>query len=120
VIQLSPVERTKLAKMLGMLGSDHAGEREAAAHAATSFLKARGLCWEDVLSPPSSGDQGLYDLAGRWREAAATCALRGAGILTPWEFDFARNLVSFSRCTDKPLGVLRRLIDKVLLAEAVS
>ena len=114
------MERTKLAKMLGMLGSDHAGEREAAAHAATSFLKARGLCWLDVLWPPSSRDEGLGDLAGHWREAAATCALHGTGILTPWELAFTRNLVSFSRCTDKQLGVLRRLIDKVMLGEAVS
>ena len=114
------MERTKLAKMLGMLWSDHPGERDAAAHAATRFLKARALRWSDVLSPPSSRDQGLDDLAGHWREAAATCALRGAGILTPWELGFARNLVSFSRCTDKQLGVLRRLIDKVMLGEAVS
>jgi hypothetical protein len=40
---------TKLVKVLGMLGSDHAGERDNAARTATQILKDAGLTRYDVL-----------------------------------------------------------------------
>jgi hypothetical protein len=39
----------KLVKVLGMLGSDYAGERANAAQLATQILKEAGLTWYDVL-----------------------------------------------------------------------
>lgn len=39
----------KLVKVLGMLGSAHAGERDNAARTATRLLKEAGLTWYDVL-----------------------------------------------------------------------
>jgi hypothetical protein len=39
----------KLVKVLGMLGSDHAGERDNAACKATQILKEARLTWYDVL-----------------------------------------------------------------------
>jgi hypothetical protein len=39
----------KLVKVLGMLSSDHAGERDNAAKLATRLLKESGLTWYDVL-----------------------------------------------------------------------
>lgn len=39
----------KLVKVLGMLGSAHAGERDNAARMATQILKEAGLTWFDVL-----------------------------------------------------------------------
>lgn len=39
----------KLVKVLGMLGSDNAGIRDAAATHATRILKEAGLTWYDVL-----------------------------------------------------------------------
>ena len=39
----------RLVKVLGMLGSDHAGERAAAALQASRILKEAGLTWHDVL-----------------------------------------------------------------------
>jgi hypothetical protein len=38
----------KLGAVCGMLGSDHAGERAAAADAATKLLRGHGLTWRDV------------------------------------------------------------------------
>jgi len=39
----------RLVKVLGMLGSTHAGERDNAARMATQILKDAGLTWYDVL-----------------------------------------------------------------------
>jgi hypothetical protein len=40
----------KLVKILGMLGSAHAGERAAAAFQATALLNKLGLMWHEVLN----------------------------------------------------------------------
>jgi hypothetical protein len=39
----------KLVKVLGMLGSAHAGERDNAAQLAVRLLKESGLTWYDIL-----------------------------------------------------------------------
>jgi hypothetical protein len=39
----------RLVKVLGMLGSEHPGERDNAAVMATKLLKEAGLSWYDVL-----------------------------------------------------------------------
>ena len=47
---LTPDEASRLAKMLGRLGSDHDGEVLTAAAAVRRFLRERGLTWDDVLA----------------------------------------------------------------------
>jgi hypothetical protein len=47
----------RLVKMLGMLGSDHAGERAAAALKATQALKDMGWTWEDVVRNLQGGQE---------------------------------------------------------------
>jgi hypothetical protein len=42
----------RLIKLLGMLGSAHDGERAAAGLKAHEFIKARGLCWADLICLP--------------------------------------------------------------------
>jgi hypothetical protein len=39
----------RLVKVLGLLGSDHSGERDNAARLATRILKEANLTWYDVL-----------------------------------------------------------------------
>ncbi len=46
-------ERAHLARILGMLGSEHAGERAAAGLQAEAFRKRHGLTWEAMLSVPA-------------------------------------------------------------------
>jgi hypothetical protein len=43
----------RLAKICGMFGSHHAGERSAAAAKADSLVRAAGLTWPDVIRLPS-------------------------------------------------------------------
>jgi hypothetical protein len=112
---LTPADRARLARLLGMIGSAHDNEALNAARLANRLVRDRRMQWADVLNVPTATDP-LAD----WRAAAAACVRSPPGILTTWERDFARSLVSFPRCTDKQLGVLRRLFDKVMLGEAVA
>src|SRR5450755_2270052 len=48
---LSTLQRDRLVKILGMLGSEHVGERASAARAADQFVKDLGATWNDVLTP---------------------------------------------------------------------
>ena len=48
---MTDTDRARLAAILGMLGSAHAGERAAAALQAEAFRKQHGVTWEEVLSP---------------------------------------------------------------------
>jgi len=43
------LDRDKLAKVLGMLGSSHDGEALAAARTADSLIRETGLTWQRVL-----------------------------------------------------------------------
>jgi hypothetical protein len=42
-------DRRRLARLCGMLGSDHAGERANAAKLATDLIHQAGLIWSEVL-----------------------------------------------------------------------
>lgn len=48
---MTPTDRLRLAAILGMLGSDHAGERAAAALQAEAFRRKHGLTWAELLKP---------------------------------------------------------------------
>jgi hypothetical protein len=50
------LDRDKLAKMLGMLGSRHNGEVVAAGRSAHTLLKDAGTTWTDVLTPPDGAN----------------------------------------------------------------
>jgi hypothetical protein len=48
---VTPADRQRLAAILGMLGSAHAGERAAAALQAETFRRKHGLTWAEMLNP---------------------------------------------------------------------
>jgi hypothetical protein len=48
--QLSDHDRDRLAHILALLGSDHPGEREAAAQAAHRMVTGLGLTWDEILA----------------------------------------------------------------------
>lgn len=49
---MTDAERHRLARILGMLGSEHEGERTSAALQAEAFRKRHGLTWADLLALP--------------------------------------------------------------------
>jgi hypothetical protein len=46
---ITDAERARLAAILGMLGSDHAGERDNAARLAEHFRREWGMTWDDLF-----------------------------------------------------------------------
>jgi hypothetical protein len=72
------VDLQRLARVCGLLGSDHDGEALAAARQAEKIRKKVGLTWEELLvsSPrPRSEDPPPEDLTD-WRSACHFCLER--------------------------------------------
>jgi hypothetical protein len=111
------LDRARLAKLCGMFGSDHAGERANAAAAADKLIREAGLRWPDVLLPalpPLPHGRNV-----RTVPAAAAFVLDHADSLTEWERDFARSIKRLKYPPSaKQIEVLERLVDKVRRAEA--
>lgn len=49
VARMKDTDRKRLAAILGMLGSNSAGERDNAACQAEAFRRKHGLSWDDIL-----------------------------------------------------------------------
>jgi hypothetical protein len=58
------------AKLCGMFGSDHAGERAAAAAKANDMVRSLGLTWHDVISVPLAPAE--HEEVS-WQEALEVC-----------------------------------------------
>jgi hypothetical protein len=94
--QLEPATADRLAKILGMLGSDHDGERAAAAAKADQLIRGLGLTWRDVIAPPIApniprirpGRAGESD----WQRMARFCHAR-QGQLSLRDRDFVRTIL---------------------------
>jgi hypothetical protein len=115
----APLDRTKLAKLCGMFGSDHDGERANAAAAAVRLVREAGLRWPDVLSPerPSSAPPRREREITNSAEAIEFVR-EHPEILTRWEATFIASIATQSfPLTSKQLHVLRKLVDKAHEAE---
>jgi hypothetical protein len=86
---LTADDAQRLAKLLGMLGSDHVGERASAAAKADALVRSRGLRWTDVIVPPAQATT-----TSDWQVMAAYCLDRH-WLLTPREFDFVQSIMKW-------------------------
>jgi hypothetical protein len=80
------VERDRLGKLLGMLGSDHDGEVAAAGRAADRLVREAGLTWREVLAAPQFP---------KLPSSAATLIMecfRLSDLLSDWELEFLRSI----------------------------
>jgi len=111
---LTGADALRLSKLLGMLGSDHAGERDAAGLAAHQLIQKRGLTWRDALVREAPKREPLYST---WRTACADL-LQRSGDLRPWERKFVADLPAFKRISTKQRYVLFEIVDRVLKREA--
>jgi len=108
----------RLAKLCGLFGSDHDGERAAAAAMADRLVRGLGLTWLDVIMPRTLPAPPTRS-ARRWRwpesdEGKLTFLLRHLNLLTDWERQFVVNLRRFHSWSPKQRAVVDRLVAKVL------
>ncbi len=123
MMALAPADRTKLARVLGLLGSPHAGERDAAALAADRLVRGRGLSWSDVLDQHSAAcaPQNRGAQTGQYEDPASV-DLRACGqrldLLTGWESAFVTDLAKTSarRFSAKQRSILAEIASKVRAA----
>jgi hypothetical protein len=83
----------RLAKLLGMCGSAHDGERAAAAAKADRLVRKLGLTWHDVIVAPALVPTENLDRPP-WRELAGFCHARQAQ-LRPREREFIMSMLQW-------------------------
>jgi hypothetical protein len=100
-MKLDPRSAERLVKLLGMLGSNHDGERAAAALKANALVREHGLVWSDVIPTPHA-DRRPNDAKAKnqddqkvdWRIMRDFCAQR-SHLLRPREQDFIDHIDSW-------------------------
>jgi hypothetical protein len=91
--RLDDASADRLTKLCGLLGSDHLGERAAAAAKADALVRSAGLTWRDVITPsPPIAPQ--LESSDDWRLLAAECHARRAR-LKPKEYEFVAKLLTW-------------------------
>ena len=100
--------RLRLAKLLGLLGSTHAGERDAAGLAAHRLVRERDLTWPEILCSPAVEWQ-----HSTWRDTVQAC-LRHPDDLSSWELSFLRGVSRLPRLSPKQRACLDRIAHRVL------
>jgi hypothetical protein len=108
----APLDRDRLAKLLGMMGSTHDGEVVAAARQAERLRADAGLTWHEIVLPalpsPRPQRRGAMTLG-----QAIQFVLDHEDALTAWESDFARSIQrQTSPLSPKQIGILERLVEK--------
>ena len=72
-----PLDRTRLEKLLGLLGSPHDGEALAAARKADALVRAARLTWREVLAGPATLPPGATESPPRTDDAFRKPQQRG-------------------------------------------
>jgi hypothetical protein len=107
---LAASDRMQLAKLLGMLGSDHIGERDNAARAAHRLVQQRGITWFDVVTHlPQDTDHDADPINSDWHRTAAACS-RYPHLLNRWEAGFLSGLPRFPRLSCKQHVILVNIV----------
>ena len=91
-------DRVRLVRLLGMLGSVHAGEVANAGALADQLVRRHGLTWEQVIS--ANGQQERQQHASppcrTWRDVIVECRAR-PDRLSAWEIRFLANIAVWRR-----------------------
>jgi hypothetical protein len=104
------VPRDRLQKLCGLFGSQHDGERAAAAALADKLVRSAGLTWRDVIRwpEPAHSPPEMADIPDDWRDLA-TRALRHRDQLSAWELDFLHTVTGRRHVSEKQWRVIQRL-----------
>ncbi len=107
---LTPDEQTRLISILGMLGSNFAGERASAGLLATRLPKDHGLRWADVIGGPPRHEQPR--MADHSSTDLGLC-MRHLTSLAEWEQEFCRSLAMRSQLPPKQVDVVQKIAVKL-------
>jgi hypothetical protein len=117
------LDRDRLAKLLGMIGSVFDGEALQAARRAHAIVRAADMTWHEVVNaPPAVNDEATshpefdFEDDDAIGDAIAYCLQCEA--LTPWERKFLASVQAFhehSYLSEKQLTVLKKLVRKAKL-----
>ena len=104
----APLDRSRLAKLLGLIGSEHDGEALTAARAADRLVRGAALTWFDIVTPQHSTTASASD-----DEIIRSC-LGSSELLNDWEARFVRSVRSQGyRMTPRQRATLERIADRV-------
>ena len=106
----------RVAEIVEFLGSDHDGERSAAAYLVTMILRKEGLTWRQVIEAAGPRTTGAEpdELPG-WVDQIQTI-IQHLQYLTDWESEFALSIMGHGRKwipSTKQLAVIERIFRKV-------
>jgi len=91
---IPPETRERLTKLCGMFGSDHDGERAAAALKADQLVRQHGLTWHDVIMLPRHKSPRYDDYLSDVQKMATFCNAHRHK-LNAKERDFIRAMLSW-------------------------
>lgn len=116
---LPSADRDRFLKILALLGSDHAGERDSASLAAIRFLRQRKLMWCDVIAADAPAVLPTpRPTSCHWRQIVQAC-LRHSGGLRQWETRFLNDLLGFPRVSPKQRVIVHEIAARLgILADA--
>jgi hypothetical protein len=108
---LSDRDRVRLARLCGMFGSAHEGERANAAALADKLVRDNDLTWPMVLGVASSALEWMYQVD--------VCRAAPRELFTQWELDFLEALRTRyrGRLSEKQAAVLNRLHAKATASQ---
>ena len=89
---LVPADTARLIKLLGMLGSIHAGERAAAGLKAHNLVAERRLTWADVIAPARLAAPRPSSVGTREHQGRALRLLDCGFGWSDWERDFLTSI----------------------------
>jgi hypothetical protein len=93
---IDPNSAIRLAKLCGMLGSAHDGERASAAAKADAMVRSLGVTWHDIIAPPIAPPR-ISTWRSRetdWQRMAQFCRAR-QGQLSLRDRDFVRTMIAW-------------------------
>lgn len=110
---LDPRTADRLAKIAGMFGSEHAGERAAAAAQAHTLVCRLGLTWHDMFCEPSEQPPSVTTFRPDWRQMAEACGVH-VHHFSHREARFIRDMqVARQQPTGRQLDWLTSLYDRL-------
>ena len=109
---LDPDLAERLAKLCGMFGSHHAGERAVAAAKADALIREHDLTWGEVLL--------AHPVGSTVEEMIAYAMRHGEGILSPWAESFLRGIRGRQFLTRKQQEKLHEIVNELASRRAAT